>query len=35
LWWLAIVGALASGLDIIGWLWPEVALGETREPANG
>jgi cytochrome c oxidase subunit 1/cytochrome c oxidase subunit I+III len=34
-WWLAIVGALASGLDIIGWLWPEVSLGETKEPTNG
>jgi cytochrome c oxidase subunit 1/cytochrome c oxidase subunit I+III len=34
-WWLAIVGALASGLDIIGWLWPEVSLGETKEAANG
>jgi cytochrome c oxidase subunit I+III len=35
LWWLAVVGALASGLDIIGWLWPEASLGETAEPANG
>jgi hypothetical protein len=34
-WWLAIVGALASGLDIIGWLWPQASLGETAEPANG
>jgi cytochrome c oxidase subunit 1/cytochrome c oxidase subunit I+III len=34
-WWLAIVGALASGLDIIGWLWPEASLGETAEPVNG
>jgi cytochrome c oxidase subunit 1/cytochrome c oxidase subunit I+III len=35
LWWLAIVGAVVSGLDIIGWLWPEASLGETAEPANG
>jgi hypothetical protein len=26
---------LASGRDIIGWLWPERTLGETAEPANG
>ena len=36
LWWLAALGALATGVDIIGWLWPERALGETKEPAiNG
>ena len=35
LWWLVIVGALASSADIVGWLWPEAALGETAEPANG
>jgi cytochrome c oxidase subunit 1/cytochrome c oxidase subunit I+III len=36
LWWLAGLGAAATGIDIIGWLWPEPALGETREPAiNG
>ena len=36
LWWLAGLGVLATGADIIGWLWPERALGETREPAiNG
>ncbi|HEV2560743.1 MAG TPA: cytochrome c oxidase subunit I [Rhizomicrobium sp.] len=35
-WWLAALGALAAGIDIIGWLWPERTLGETREPAiNG
>lgn len=36
LWWLAGLGVLATGVDIIGWLWPERALGETKEPAiNG
>ncbi|HEY8948267.1 MAG TPA: cytochrome c oxidase subunit I [Rhizomicrobium sp.] len=35
-WWLAMLGALAVGIDIIVWLWPERVLGETREPAiNG
>jgi cytochrome c oxidase subunit I len=33
IWWLAIVGMLATGADIIGWLWPERSLGETAEPA--
>jgi cytochrome c oxidase subunit 1/cytochrome c oxidase subunit I+III len=32
-WWLSALGALATGADIIGWLWPERALGETAEPA--
>jgi cytochrome c oxidase subunit 1/cytochrome c oxidase subunit I+III len=35
LWWLVIVGALATGADIIGWLWPKRSLGETAEPARG
>lgn len=35
LWWLAIVGAVATGADIIAWLWPDPALGETAEPARG
>jgi len=35
LWWLAIVGAVATGADIIAWLWPDPALGETAEPAGG
>jgi cytochrome c oxidase subunit 1/cytochrome c oxidase subunit I+III len=35
LWWLAIVGALATGIDIIAWLWPDATLGETAEPARG
>jgi cytochrome c oxidase subunit 1/cytochrome c oxidase subunit I+III len=36
LWWLAGLGALATGADIVGWLWPERMLGETAEPAiNG
>jgi cytochrome c oxidase subunit I+III len=34
-WWLAIAGAIVSGIDIIGWLWPEASLGETVSPANG
>jgi cytochrome c oxidase subunit 1/cytochrome c oxidase subunit I+III len=33
-WWLAIVGALATGADIVFWLWPERSLGETAEPAT-
>jgi cytochrome c oxidase subunit I len=35
LWWLAILGALGAGVDIIVWLWPDAALGETAEPARG
>jgi cytochrome c oxidase subunit I len=34
-WWLVALAALAAGAATIGWLWPERALGETREPANG
>ncbi|HTT82297.1 MAG TPA: cytochrome c oxidase subunit I [Rhizomicrobium sp.] len=34
IWWLAIVGIVGAGLDILGWLWPEASLGETAEPAN-
>ena len=33
-WWLVILGVLATGADIVGWLWPERALGETAEPAT-
>jgi cytochrome c oxidase subunit 1/cytochrome c oxidase subunit I+III len=36
LWWLVAVGVIASTIDIIAWLTPERALGETAEPAvNG
>jgi cytochrome c oxidase subunit 1/cytochrome c oxidase subunit I+III len=36
LWWLVVVGVIASAIDIVVWLTPERALGETREPAiNG
>ncbi|HEX4292651.1 MAG TPA: cytochrome c oxidase subunit I [Rhizomicrobium sp.] len=35
LWWLAILAALATGADIVGWLWPEAALGETAETNDG
>ena len=35
LWWLAIVGGVATGADIIAWLWPDPALGETAEPSGG
>jgi heme/copper-type cytochrome/quinol oxidase subunit 1 len=34
-WSLAITGGVVAGADIVGWLWPEAALGETAEPANG
>ncbi|MGN6150027.1 MAG: aa3-type cytochrome oxidase subunit IV, partial [Rhizomicrobium sp.] len=35
-WWLTVLGGLIAGIDIVGWLWPERELGETREPAiNG
>jgi cytochrome c oxidase subunit 1/cytochrome c oxidase subunit I+III len=34
LWWLVGLAALATGADIIGWLWPERMLGETAEPAT-
>jgi cytochrome c oxidase subunit I len=34
-WWLvAVAGVVAAG-TIVGWLWPERALGETAEPAHG
>jgi cytochrome c oxidase subunit 1/cytochrome c oxidase subunit I+III len=35
IWWLVIVGILATGADIVGWLWPERSLGETAELARG
>jgi len=35
LWWLALVGIVCSGAAIIGWLWPEAALGETAEVDHG
>jgi cytochrome c oxidase subunit 1/cytochrome c oxidase subunit I+III len=35
IWWLVIIGVLATGVDIVGWLWPERSLGETAAPANG
>ena len=35
LWWLATLAAVATGAVIIGWLWPEEALGETAEAGNG
>lgn len=34
LWWLAGLGVLGTGADIVGWLWPERYLGETAEPAT-
>jgi cytochrome c oxidase subunit 1/cytochrome c oxidase subunit I+III len=34
IWWLVIVGILATGADIVGWLWPERSLGETAELAR-
>jgi cytochrome c oxidase subunit I+III len=34
-WWLAIAGGVATGGDIIAWLWPDPTLGETAEPARG
>jgi cytochrome c oxidase subunit 1/cytochrome c oxidase subunit I+III len=34
-WWLAALAAVATGASIIGWLWPEAALGETAEARNG
>ncbi|HEY1837349.1 MAG: cytochrome c oxidase subunit I [Rhizomicrobium sp.] len=33
-WWLVGLAGLATAAAIIGWLWPERALGETAEPAN-
>ena len=33
-WWLAGLGVLVTGADIIGWLWPERMLGETAEPVD-
>lgn len=33
-WWLAGLAALATAADIVAWLWPEAALGETAEPAT-
>ena len=34
IWWLAVLAIIASGAVMIGWLWPERALGETAEAAN-
>ncbi|HEX4293584.1 MAG TPA: cytochrome c oxidase subunit I [Rhizomicrobium sp.] len=34
-WWLVAISVLAAGAAGIGWLWPERALGETREPVHG
>jgi cytochrome c oxidase subunit 1/cytochrome c oxidase subunit I+III len=34
LWWLVGLGVFATGVDIIAWLWPERALGETARPAT-
>lgn len=34
LWWLVALGIIATGIDIIFWLTPERALGETAEPAT-
>jgi cytochrome c oxidase subunit 1/cytochrome c oxidase subunit I+III len=34
-WWLAALAAIATGAAIIGWLWPEAALGETAEAEHG
>ena len=33
-WWLVILAGLCIAADIVGWLWPERALGETAEPAD-
>jgi cytochrome c oxidase subunit 1/cytochrome c oxidase subunit I+III len=32
-WWLVALAVLATCAAMIGWLWPERALGETAEPA--
>ncbi|HTT97417.1 MAG TPA: cytochrome c oxidase subunit I [Rhizomicrobium sp.] len=35
-WWVfAAIAAVATGASIIGWLWPEAALGETAEAEHG
>ncbi|HEY5337730.1 MAG TPA: cbb3-type cytochrome c oxidase subunit I, partial [Rhizomicrobium sp.] len=34
LWWLVALSVIATGVDIIAWLWPERSLGETAEPAT-
>jgi cytochrome c oxidase subunit I len=33
-WWLAAIAAVATGAAIIGWLWPEDALGQTAQARN-
>ena len=33
-WWFAALAAVATCAAIIGWLWPEAALGETAEAKN-
>jgi cytochrome c oxidase subunit I+III len=33
-WWLVALAVLGAAAAMIGWLWPERALGETREPAR-
>jgi cytochrome c oxidase subunit 1/cytochrome c oxidase subunit I+III len=34
-WWLVGIGGIGAGAAIIGWLWPERALGETAEASDG
>ena len=34
-WWLVALALVAAAATTVGWLWPERALGETREPARG
>lgn len=35
IWWLAVLAALATAIDILCWLWPEQSLGEMAEAHNG
>ncbi|HWD29449.1 MAG TPA: cytochrome c oxidase subunit I [Rhizomicrobium sp.] len=34
-WWLVALAVIGAAATTIGWLWPQRALGETAEPANG
>jgi hypothetical protein len=34
IWWFVTLSALAAGVVIIAWLWPEPKLGETAQAVD-
>ena len=34
IWTLAVIGIVASGLDILYWLWPRHQRGQTKEVSH-